>query len=220
MTFWGTKFFKNIKNEEVLYGTTLKTQIFRQVNPEDAKTIDTHIPLGSNTIILVIFCVCIIGAQLPTWMFINSLSLIVHTTLLNSLMPPGVWYVFKKYLNLVRLNSPDLNERIEEAYEVKEYSLDQGLYTIYLKSCDFEHLFARNLVIIIASAILILTVWTLLIVLDGFSRIKQPESSQKRKEPYANNFALRFFYELFLDICICVLVNIALIDFEDFSPGI
>jgi len=40
------------------------------------------------------------------------------------------------------------------------------------------------------------------------------------KEPYANNFALRFFYELFLDICICVLVNIALIDFEDFSPGI
>ena len=124
MTFWGTKFFKNIKNEEVLYGTTLKTQIFRQVNPEEAKTIDTHIPLGSNIIILVIFCVCIIGAQLPTWMFINSLSLIVHTTLLNSLMPPGVWYVFKKYLNLVRLNSPDLNERIEQAYDVKEYSLD------------------------------------------------------------------------------------------------
>ena len=35
-----------------------------------------------------------------------------------------------------------------------------------------------------------------------------------------NNFMLRFFYELFLEICICALVNIALTDFDDFSPGL
>jgi len=100
-------------------------------------------------------------------MFINSLSLIAHTTLLNSLMPPNVWYVFKKYLNLVRLNFPDLNDKIENSFNVKKYSIDQGLYTIYLKSCDFEHLFARNLIIIVSSAILILTVWILLTFLDA-----------------------------------------------------
>ena len=35
-----------------------------------------------------------------------------------------------------------------------------------------------------------------------------------------NNFMLRFFYELFLEVCLCALVNVALTDFDSFSPGL
>ena len=35
------------------------------------------------------------------------------------------------------------------------------------------------------------------------------------KEPQWNNFALRFFYELFLEFCICALVNIAYMGAKD-----
>lgn len=40
-----------------------------------------------------------------------------------------------------------------------------------------------------------------------------------KNEPYVTNFALRFFIQLFFEICICSLVNLALVDFEDTSPG-
>ena len=86
-------------------------------------------------------------------MFINSLSLIVHTTLLNSLMPPSVFYIFKKYLNLVRWNSPDYNEHIEEKYDVHNYTTDDGSFSFYMESSDYVHLLARNMVIIITTAL-------------------------------------------------------------------
>ena len=117
---------------------------------------------------IVIFCFCVIGAQLPTWMFLNSLSLIVHTTLLNSLMPPSVWYVFKQYLNLVRLNWPALNEHIDETHDVYNYSLDQGNYSIYLKEMDYDHLFGRNLVIVISSGLAIGIAWGVMAGIDYY----------------------------------------------------
>ena len=99
-------------------------------------------------------------------MFINSLSLIVHTTLLNSLMPPSVFYTFKKYLHLVRLNWPALNEDIEKNFSVFDYPDEQGLYSAYLRASDYVHLFARNTVIIICSALLIFAVWAVIGILD------------------------------------------------------
>ena len=34
-----------------------------------------------------------------------------------------------------------------------------------------------------------------------------------------NNFALRFFYEFFLEFCICCFIQLALVDFDYTSPG-
>ena len=112
-------------------------------------------------------------------MFLNSLSLIVHTTLLNSLMPPSIWYIFKQYLHLVRLNLPALNSEIEETYDVQDYADDQGLYTLYLKSVDFYHLFARNLVIVIGSVVLILGVWAIIAVVDAVTRTRAKMQGRK-----------------------------------------
>ena len=93
VTFWGNHYFKNTQGNKVLYGTELRTDVFRIISPEEAANLD--ILLGITwTAVLIILCLGIVGAQLPTWMFINSLSLIVHTTLLNSVMPPSIFYVF------------------------------------------------------------------------------------------------------------------------------
>ena len=119
-------------------------------------------------------------------MSINTLSLIVHTTLLNSLMPPNVFYVFKRYLNLQRLNISYFNKVIEDKSEVD--------ISDYLKSSDYDHLFARNLILIITA---------LLIFIWAFCRIMR-----KEKEPIICNIALRIFYEIFLEVCICSVINL------------
>ena len=163
----------------------------------------------------MILCLCIIGAQLPTWMFINSLSLIVHTTLLHSLMPPGVFYVFKQYLYLVRMTWPGAVENVDETYNASDYANEEGWYNIYLKSSDYFHLFAHNMFVIIMTGVAIVIVWAVFWLIDRVKCFYQPSLqmlfgiSITNKEPMANNFALRFFYELFLEFCICALVNIA-----------
>ena len=157
-------------------------------------------------------------------MSINSLSLIVHTTLLNSLMPPSVFYVFKRYLNLVRLNSPGFNEHIEEEYSVHDFTSEVG-YSNYLKSSDYVHLFARNLVIIMIALLIIALVWIAFAITDYLSLKKKTIKLQRysffhrKNEPFMNNFALRFFYEIFLEVCICSTINLALANFDAFSPG-
>ena len=155
-------------SDEILYGTELRADIFRAISPDEVKSLEIFVDI-SLPVILIILLLCIICAQLPTWMFLNSLSLIVHTTLLNSLMPPSVFYVFKKYLDIIRLNSADFNEYIEDNFEMgrpKEDSL-----SFYLQSSDYNQLFVQNLSIILISAIVLLLVW---IAIMFFARKHEP----------------------------------------------
>ena len=90
-------------------------------------------------------------------------------------MPPSVFYIFKKYLNLVRWNSPDYNEHIEEKYDVHNYATDDGSFSLYMQSSDYVHLLARNMVIIITTALVIGLVWLVFIPLDHLSLVKRNE---------------------------------------------
>lgn len=60
-------------------------------------------------IVLIAMVFFSLGSLLPIWIFINSLQIISHTTLLNTVMPGNAFYVLKEYLDLVRLNWPALN---------------------------------------------------------------------------------------------------------------
>ena len=79
--------------------------------------------------------------------------------------------------------------------------------------------------IVISAAILICLAWASLYVFDWLIKARKVDPRKwslnpfkTKNEPYANNFMLRFFYELFLEFCICALVNVALRDTTDFSP--
>lgn len=79
------------------------------------------------------------------------------------------------------------------------------------------------MVIISFVGTLILLVWIGLAIKDHLGtkpRFAHRRFFRKQHEPWANNFALRFFYEVFLEMCLCVLINIAIVDFDDFSTGV
>ena len=50
------------------------------------------------------------GRLLPTWMFLNSMQLIVHTPMLNTFMPSNLHYFLISYLNFVRINPKALDK--------------------------------------------------------------------------------------------------------------
>mmetsp|Transcript_288 Transcript_288/g.389 ORF Transcript_288/g.389 Transcript_288/m.389 type:complete len:196 (+) Transcript_288:2720-3307(+) len=108
-----------------------------------------------------------------------------------------------------------VTDEIEEEYSASDYASEGGLYSAYLRSSDYFHLFSNNLAVVVVVAIVIVAIWGILAVFDRFNCFNRPSLrklglSSQRKEPLWNNFALRFYYELFLEFCICALVNIAL----------
>lgn len=79
------------------------------------------------------------------------------------------------------MNWQKFDDSIDETYSVHQYATDDGLYSAFLESSDYKHLFARNLVIVIASAMAILFVWSVLAIVDFFSVDKKTPKLQKYK---------------------------------------
>ena len=132
-------------------------------------------------------------------------------------MPPSVFYVFKRYLYLVRLIWPGLVEDIAVSYDA-----ENSLIHIFLSSSDYFALLSDNLTIVFILVLVIIIAWICLAIFDKIGTCTRLMCSKKlgitkpraNLEPTWNNFALRFFYELFLEFCICALVNIEIFDFS------
>ena len=82
-------------------------------------------------IVLLIMGFFSLGSLLPMWIFINSLQIITHTTLLNTMMPGNAFLVLKQYLDLVRLNWPALNEAVYNRYRSYQIGPDVGFYNVF-----------------------------------------------------------------------------------------
>ena len=223
MTFWGTEYFKSSLDKEVRYGETISHKIFRQIGIGASKQIDslhtTTDTFGAFGILLILPLVTV-GSLLPTWMFINALSLIAHLPLLNSNMPANAHYFLRKYLDILRWYHEDTVEQVEDYFEIKKYDDEVGHFHLLLKACGYEHLLAHNLLLVFLACLLILFVWMCLGVKDLIGMLSKSERPfmKKRHERICNNFALRFFYEFFLEFCIVVLINMSVMDFSEVSP--
>jgi len=164
-----------------------------------------------------------LGSLLPLWVFVNSLQIITHSILLHTGMPGNVHYVFKDYLDLVRLNWPALNLALDDRSSYRQETQSSKYFNIFLETSDYVYLFAPNLVLVGTAGLAVLLVWISLALKDNM-RVKHrlPGLSffRKKHEPQANNFALRFFYEFFFEICLCALINIAAMNFSGFMEGL
>lgn len=139
------------------------------------------------------------------------------------MMPGNAHYVLKEYLDLVRLNWPTLNNALYDRYTYRQSGYERGFYNVFLETSDYVHLFAQNLVIISFAGILILVTWIGLAVKDYLGakgKFQHIKIFRKQHEASANNFAMRFFYEIFFEVCLCLLINIAIVDFESFPSGV
>ena len=145
-----------------MYGTTLYWPIMRQVSRSEKQSIDSiHSALGLVALATLLFILPIItaGSLLPTWMFINSLSIIAHMVLLKSLMPANAHFFLEHYLNWLRWYDKDFEGYLQETFDYKSYRLDFGAYHVLLQACGYDHLFASNMVIIIIILLALLIIW-------------------------------------------------------------
>lgn len=114
VTFWGIEFFKSFNGIEVEFGTELVWQIQRQVDVTIAGQLDTINDFVDGCIVFSSLAAVVFlgmgGRLLPTWMFLNSMQLIVHTPMLNTFMPSNLHYFLISFLNLVRINPKALDK--------------------------------------------------------------------------------------------------------------
>lgn len=82
------------------------------------------------------------------------------------------------------------------------------------------------MVIVIAVFLVILLVLFICTIKDLVIRFAQcsgccnKRMKEKQHSPCCRNFILRFIYEFFLEFCICIFLQLTVVDFEDFSPSI
>lgn len=69
--------------------------------------------------VLFLLPVCFLGKSLPVWIFLNTLQLVAHMLLLNSSMPGNLHQFLIKYNDLVRLQSHDETQRLDEYFGAK-----------------------------------------------------------------------------------------------------
>lgn len=148
---------------------------------------------------------------LPTWMFINSMQLIMHTALLTTNMPSNLHFFLFHYLNILRLNPEALDLSVEAKLSESgliDYELsnkEDVFFNTVLGMCGYKHALSRNLLIIICISLCILIVGLVLWLVDSIFNRK----SDRRLTVFMSNFSLRFFYEFFLEICIGTFIHIA-----------
>ena len=221
--FWGIEYFKSVTGIEVEFGKTVTYPIMRQVSTEEAESLqqveETMNGLMVTAFVPFLMLVGFGGRLLPTWMFLNSMQLIVHTPLLQTFMPSNLNLFFVDYLNLVRLNSEQIGEQIDAWQKDRgqaDYELAQGeesSYSALLNQCGYKHAFARNLVVVIAIAMALLLVMVVLLLFDGIRKCRGQGQGRRRPRvsymAWMGNFSLRFVYEFFLEICLSVLIHMS-----------
>ena len=97
--------------------------MLRQLSEAVAEVLDEALRYIRAWIILIVLVAVAffsLGSLLPLWIFVFTMQIISHTTLLNTNMPGNVHYVFKEYLNLVRLNWPALNDALFDRYSYRK----------------------------------------------------------------------------------------------------
>ena len=154
-------------------------------------------------------------------MFINSLQIIAHMALIKTIMPPHVHYFLRKYLDVMRWYDHDFIEHLDDTYDFKTYVVGTGAYDTLLEACDYNALFAQNLVIILIVLGILLVFLVAFVIKDilfalgkclRFNNTRVGQSkigkhfAEKKYSPWCQNFILRFLYEFFLEFCIVAML--------------
>ena len=88
---------------------------------------------------------------------------------------------------------------------------EESHYSWFLNMCGYKHAFWWNLILIIFFGTALLVV-TISLYIWSFCRLRRigldNQCSLSKYGVWSLNFSLRFVYDFFLDICICVFINL------------
>ena len=137
--------------------------------------------------------------------------------MLQIYLPPNLNYFLLNYLNYVRLKFDGLQNfffkqeaKIDE--ELGEASLS---FLSLLKQCGYAHQITLNLVLVLFLFALMLVLLLTAFICDFASRRKRKNKRNQQCGAWFVNFNLRFMYEFYLELCICVAVQISLFNASD-----
>lgn len=134
--------------------------------------------------------------------------------MLRSRLPAITNLFFLDYLNLLRLHVGGLNKILAEFVGLEgnseeDYrSINNGTYyNELIKSCGYQTNLLHNLIIVLTLLIILSLMW-LLLAFKG--KVCQTGS---RYEIWFNNFMVRFLYEIFFEVSICLMISYSSVDF-------
>ena len=135
-------------------------------------------------VLLLLFCG---GHMIPTWMFLNSLSLIAHLPLLGVMMPNSLHYFLWKWLRVFTLSNYQLNYDMEiwrKSLSIKNYfkAIDEDSpYHVLLNDCGYKHAYARNLLIFFVLGACIFLIWLICLVRVYIIKIYYPRYFERER---------------------------------------
>lgn len=146
VTFWGTEFFESEEGEQVQYGSTVSATILRQVDPDRSKDIENFANLVMTVLmgllLLIFFLAGLIGGSLlPIWIFLTTLSVIVHTILFSMHFPMEPFVVLKTILKYLRLDLVQISQMDLKSVDVN----DEKLPVEFILAGYHSHLLAYSL---------------------------------------------------------------------------
>lgn len=163
------------------------------------------------------------GSLLPTWMFLNSLQLIVHLPLVATLMPSNLHMFLLKYLSFMRLKTESTDRQTEiwqRESGISGFDLvsDQdSLYSSLLLACGYKPAFSQNLFLLSLVAAVILIAIFITSMVDMICQRKGSRGLTK----WICNFSTRFLYEFFFEIFLCALIHtVTLMNIEEVSVSL
>ena len=126
-------------------------------------------------------------------------------------MPSNLHYFLAHYLNLIRLNPESLDLEMElwqrESGFIDYQLSNQGdsYFSSVLGMCGYKHAFSRNLIIVVCISFVLAFIIMMLSLIDMIRK----RTKDRKCSAYICNFSIRFAYEFFLEICLCVLIHIS-----------
>ena len=216
VTFWGTEFFQSKDGEPVRYGSQISTTVLRQIDSEKANELEgifgTGLLILGLILLLFVFLLLLTGGSLlPIWIFITSLTLLVHTVLFGADMPNDVFYVLKVALKFLRLDLMPLDSD-EDVRPGEKFVLVGYQSTSFLTNMSY---------LLLGPLALTIALWVLALLKDMVTPRRSQETTQsccRRSwcQPMMNIF-LRVLILLLLEVSICAVLDIKarFVDFKD-----
>ena len=151
------------------------------------------------------------GRLLPTWIYINSLQLVVYAPLVAISMPSNLHYFLVNYLHLMRLNFGEVDTffsiNYEQVQDIRPNEHDNESYlSPLLLMCGYRRPLSNNLIII--GGLLLFFVSGLAIYHCIVKSCKGRKNG--RLMPKISNLSLRFAYEFFFEICLSMVILAAI----------
>ena len=80
-------------------------------------------------------------------------------------------------------------------------------YNELIHACGYHVSLVHNLILIFTLLVLILAIWLTIGLKEYICR------SRQRHDAWWNNMLIRVFYEVFFEVCLCIMINLTAINF-------